>query len=119
MCMPGVLEDMVHLFFGCPYAKVCCNFIGINWDEETAYINFNKPFFVEVVGTACWQISTGRNTLIFDNIHSSFNNQKYAFREDFTLLMQRVKEDWRRINLPINHGLTLFSNSSVNSLFPL
>ena len=34
MCMTGVLKDMVHLFFGCPYAKACWSFIGINWDED-------------------------------------------------------------------------------------
>jgi hypothetical protein len=81
MCTSGVVEDMVHLFFSCPFAKSCWNLLGINWDEDleflqmiqSAYHALNRPFFVEVIGTVCWQIWSSRNAHIFDNIAISLN----------------------------------------------
>lgn len=103
MCTSGVLEDMVHMFFSCPFAKSCRNLLGVSWDEDleflqmiqSAYHVFNRPFFVEVIGTAYWQIWSSRNALIFDNIAISLNRWKSAFKENFALLMQRVKEEDR------------------------
>ncbi len=100
MCNAGVLEDMVHLFFSCSFAQSCWNFLGIFWDEdqdfldmiELAFRHFNQPFSVEVVGTACWQIWCKRNALVFNNIQISLHRWKIDFKEDFTLLMHRVKE---------------------------
>uniref|UniRef100_A0A0D3FTD0 Uncharacterized protein n=1 Tax=Oryza barthii TaxID=65489 RepID=A0A0D3FTD0_9ORYZ len=47
----------------------------------------------KVVGIACWQIWTKRNSLIFNNIQLSIHLWRIGFKEDFTLLMHRVKEE--------------------------
>lgn len=38
MCTSGVLEDMVHMFFSCPFAKSCWNLLGVSWDEDLEFL---------------------------------------------------------------------------------
>jgi hypothetical protein len=103
ICNLDILEDMSHLFFTCPFAQNCWNSLAIYWDVnldlfdmiQSAFGNFGQSFFMEVVGTACWQIWLKRNALIFDNVQPSLTIWKADFKEDFTLLLHRVKEEDR------------------------
>ena len=99
LCSLSILEDFIHHFFGCPFATRCWNYCGIQWQSNLSFMpmiieakrNFSQVFFVEVVAVALWNIWRRRNDYIFNNITPTFNSWKSLFREDFTLLLHRVK----------------------------
>ena len=53
---------------------------------------FSKPFFMEVVATACWNIWLQRNGWIFQNEKPSFSSWKARFIHDASLLGYRMKK---------------------------
>ncbi len=99
LCGLSVLEDFMHLFFCCPFATRCWNFVGIQWQSNLGFMpmvieakrNFPHVFFIEVIAVALWNIWRRRNDFIFNNVQPSFNSWKSLFRDDFTLLLHRVK----------------------------
>jgi hypothetical protein len=48
--------------------------------------DFAKPFFMEVLIMACWNIWKVRNGKIFENQRPSFSKWKAGFMHDMTLL---------------------------------
>lgn len=102
MCTECIHEDIKHLFFICPFAKQCWQFLGIIWHDQLTLMDmitdggtqFNLPFFMEVLAIATWNIWKRRNDLIFKNIQPSFGFWRVNFKEDFA---HRAKESHREI----------------------
>ena len=99
LCSSAVLETRDHLFFGCSFASLCWNFIGIQWDCSrpissriaAAHQLFQGPCFMEVVMCAFWNIWRTRNDLIFKELQPSFARWKVLFQNDLLLHQYRIK----------------------------
>ncbi len=100
-------ENMIHLFFSCPFAQQCLQQIGIQWNVNQEFLNmitsaqisFQHTFFFEVLAIGCWHIWSRRNDLIFNNVALSFDKWKDDFQKEFALHMHRARErdktDWQ------------------------
>ena len=101
-CAAHVYEERFHLFFGCNFSQRIWNYLQINWSLSgdmflavaAARRDFGKPFFMEVLITACWHIWKIRNDKIFNQERSSFAKWKRNFIHDITLLSHRLKRKY-------------------------
>jgi hypothetical protein len=57
---------------------------------------FHKPFFMEVLITACWNIWLIRNAKIFRGEKPTFARWKAKFVHDMLLLQHRIKDKHRQ-----------------------
>jgi hypothetical protein len=53
--------------------------------------DFSKPFFIEIILIACWNIWKVRNGVVFGKIVATFRSWKGAFIHDPILHKYRVK----------------------------
>lgn len=99
LCPLRAYEDMIHLFFTWNFSQRVWNYLQILWiqhdDLQTvitaAKDSFQKPFFMEVLVTACWHIWLQRNGHIFRNQRASFSKWKVGFLHDMSMLRHRLK----------------------------
>jgi hypothetical protein len=92
LCPGRIYEDRVHLLFECPFSRRIWNYLQIDWSSDNdlqavvtrAKRSFNKPFFMEVLVTTCWNIWLVRNG-------KTFAKWKAKFIHDITLLQYRIK----------------------------
>jgi hypothetical protein len=103
-CVLGPLhahEDRIHLFFECNLSQRIWNYLPISWGSSNdlqfvvqhAKLSFGKPFFMEVVITACRQIWLLRNGQIFRNERPTFAKWKACFVHEISLLKYRIKSN--------------------------
>jgi hypothetical protein len=100
LCAARAYEDRVHLFFDCMFSARIWSYLGIDWrsgDSIQAIIahakqSFQKPFFMEVLITATWNIWLIRNGKNFRHERPSFCKWKSMFVHDMHLLQYRIKE---------------------------
>lgn len=98
MCTRAIVEDSSHLFFTCPFAHQCWQFLGIDWNFNLEFMNmvstarrdFGHSFFVEVIGIVSCNIWLRRNDLIFNNSPVSFRLWKDGFKGDFAPHVHRA-----------------------------
>lgn len=80
-------ETLFHLFWGCPFAAQCWDFVCPNRDVPVSYLQaaedvktkLNVPFSMEVLILATWAIWITRNNFISQQIHPSFQRWKDTF----------------------------------------
>jgi hypothetical protein len=73
LCPSRIYEDRIHLFFECCFSKRVWNYLQIECpvsDDLQRVVSearrrFMKPFFMEVIITACWNIWLVRNDNFF------------------------------------------------------
>ena len=95
-------ETLHHLFWGCPFAIRCWDFIcpsrTPNLSVLEAYQDLkdklNYPFFMEIIILGSWAIWISRNNKIFENINPSFQGWKFIFKEELKLLKYRIKKKY-------------------------
>jgi hypothetical protein len=98
LCPTGSREDRMHLFFGCNFSQRIWNYLQIDWSLAqdiqgsitAAKLAFRKPFFMEVLMIACWNIWKQRNGKIFRNDRPSFGGWKRTFIHDLSMLGHRI-----------------------------
>ena len=103
LCSTGSRETTLHLFFHCPFSTQCWAQFGVVWNLSlsfgemlvTARNSYNSTHFVEKVLYAAWNIWKQRNSLIFENIVPSVPSWRVLFRNDFSLVVYRVKNSER------------------------
>jgi hypothetical protein len=103
LCPIRAYEDRTHLFFQCNFSTRIWNYLQIEWIHHddlqvvvaTARQRFHKPFFMEVVVVACWNIWLIRNAKIFQNERPTFTRWKCKFVHDMTLLQHRIKQKYK------------------------
>jgi hypothetical protein len=84
LCPGRIYEGRIHLFFHCNFSQRIWNYLQITWVENDniqttvneAKRSFGKPFFMEVLITACWNIWLLRNGKIFRNERPTFGKWK-------------------------------------------
>jgi hypothetical protein len=100
LCPARIYEDRLHLFFQCNFSQRIWCYLQIDWslsqDLQTAAsmarADFGKPFFMEVVIIACWNIWKQRNEQIFEAQRPSFKGWKRNFVHDLSMLGHRIKK---------------------------
>jgi hypothetical protein len=71
-CTLNVEEDLLHLFFHCPFAASCWFLLHLiipNCDDletmlDSLECQIHLPFFMEIIVTMCWSIRVVRNEAI-------------------------------------------------------
>jgi hypothetical protein len=99
LCPGRVYEDRIHLFFECNFSVRIWNYLQIEWvgNDDMQHVlagarkSFSKPFFMEVIILACWNIWLLRNGKIFNDEVCSFTKWKGKFIHDISLLQHRIK----------------------------
>jgi hypothetical protein len=94
LCSGRYYEDRIHLFFECTFSQQIWNYLQIDWpvsdDLQTvitvARTAFNKPFFMEVIITTCWNIWLIHNAKLFNHKRPLFATWKAKFIHDISLL---------------------------------
>jgi hypothetical protein len=99
MCVENVVEDIQHLFFGCPFSDTCWTYLGVHWDLTLdfqamvlhARIQFNSVIFIEVFIIGCWSLWCHRNDNIFDVAPLSFSQWRRFFISELQVVSLMVK----------------------------
>jgi hypothetical protein len=93
-------ETLIHLFWSCPFASQCWDFICPQRRNNLSVIEsfydirdkLKLPFAMEIIILAAWSIWIIRNNKIFKNQRPSFQSSKAIFREEITSLSHRMKK---------------------------
>ena len=99
LCSTGVSESATHLFFQCPFAQACWNFLdltvpvncSLNEALESFKASLNVPFFMELIIIMSWSIWLSRNDLIFRGTNASLASCLTTFVELVSLNLLRAK----------------------------
>jgi hypothetical protein len=93
ICNLGLEEDLLHLFFHCPFAINYWYSLNILIEvlPQSFKLQLRVPFFMEVIVTMCWAIWTMCNDAIFNNLAPSIQRCKMVFRKEFVLVILRAK----------------------------
>jgi hypothetical protein len=94
LCPTDAYEDRFYLFFECNFSQRLWNYLQIDWTQgldiqtsaSAAKADFSKPFFMQVVIIACWNIWKQRNGKKFQRERPSFSGWKCKFIHDMSLL---------------------------------
>jgi hypothetical protein len=93
-------EDITHLFWNCPFAQNCWNFICPQRRRDGSVFQafsdmkrkINYPFTMEIIILAAWSIWILRNNKIFHNQNQSFTGWKAVFLHEARMLTYRIKK---------------------------
>ncbi|KAF8712024.1 hypothetical protein HU200_028854 [Digitaria exilis] len=99
LCVENVEEDIMHLFFECPFAGACWIYLDIHWDTSLdfqtmllrARERFDSVIFTEVVIMAMWALWTHGNSIIFYDGFLSFAWWRKTFFEGMKAVTLRVQ----------------------------
>jgi len=99
LCILQRLETATHLILRCNFAKACWESIGISYVSTRPILQIFKfirrrlgvSFALEIIMLMAWRIWTIRNDWIFNNVHPTVQDCKRRFRNEFNLLLHRVK----------------------------
>jgi hypothetical protein len=90
LCDKGREETAFHLFFSCPFSKICWDTINIGWDSnqnfETMMVTVKQrsshQFFMDLFRIGAWNIWKQRNGLIFNKMLPSIVAWKRGVCDD-------------------------------------
>jgi hypothetical protein len=94
-----VEETLVHLFWRCPSAEQCWNFICPQRDRRLSIMGafeemrtlLRLPFETYLLILAAWGIWIIRNNKIFHNQTATFRSWKAIFYQELKMLEHRMK----------------------------
>ena len=100
MCNLGAEEDILHLFFDCPFAQSSWQTLQIQWNNDSdliskliqARVHNNHILFMEIFLVAAWELWKLINAKIFNQ--ETVSRQKWVsnFKNQVHLHLLRVKE---------------------------
>jgi hypothetical protein len=105
MCGSLQLESRTHLFFECPFALMCWQYICPGWlipvdsrqqpyHEEiisSLLATIGQNFSLDIVILGCWSIWRVRNDFLFKDITPNLYRCKKFFKEELALLVYKAK----------------------------
>ena len=102
LCNANVEESLTHLFLDCPFAAQRWAMINIQISQQLdPFQNLQSfkdqlgvPFFMEIIILMCWEIWKARNDLIFREENPNIPHTEQNFRDEFQLLLLRVKRSY-------------------------
>jgi hypothetical protein len=92
-------ETLVHLFWACPFAEQCWNFVCPQRNKRLSVLEafenmrtrMKLPFAMEIIILAAWGIWIVRNNKIFKDQNAVFN-RKALYSQELRLLVHRMKK---------------------------
>lgn len=98
LCNERVLETRDHLFFKCPFAKFCWDYLYPGWQPSSNGLdmivslkqNINKPFFMELIIFVTRAILKTRNSFIFEQKRTNLYRCRAVFNEELQWLKHRA-----------------------------
>lgn len=98
LCQNPPEEDLLHLFFDCPFSSRCWSTLGVSWTVSDCRLHkihvgkaaWNKPMFMEMFAIACWGIWKERNNKLFRGITQTHGSWLDRFRKDFSMMIHRA-----------------------------
>jgi hypothetical protein len=104
MCGGADLETRDHLFFTCPFAVHCWQYLCPGWVlplsnghlvlqevVQSLKLQIKQPFFMEIIMLISWSIWTIRNESIFKGVAPNLYRCKFKFKEELALLIHKAK----------------------------
>jgi hypothetical protein len=93
-------ETLIHLFWSCPFADHCWDFICPTRDKnlsvlesiEDIKMKIGLPFSMDIIIVATWSLWIVRNNNIFNNIRPSFSSWKAIYLQELRLISFRMKK---------------------------
>ena len=102
LCGLQVLETRDHLFFHCPFYRICWTYLAANWAPTYQGIQheinnlkemLDLPFSLEIIILAAWAIWITRNEFIFNKITPSLYRCRKTFKEELKWLVHRATRE--------------------------
>lgn len=98
LCQSIVIEDLMHLFFQCPFAQNCWNLLCITCDTTRslegmfikAKLDYQGSCFMEKFLCAAWNIWKQRNSFILYQKTPSLSSWRRLLKSDLFLLLFRI-----------------------------
>jgi hypothetical protein len=95
-------ETIVHLFWSCPFAPRCWEFIcpdrfpSLDWVEAVVDLKMKLqvPFYMEIIILTAWGLWMVRNNKIFNNHRPPFQSWKAIYYHELTLVSHRVRNKY-------------------------
>jgi hypothetical protein len=92
-------ETLVHLFWACPFADQCWNFVCPQRNKRLSILEaleeiktrIKLPFAMEIITLAAWGIWMIRNNKIFKD-QIVFISWKVVYSQELKLLVHRMKK---------------------------
>ena len=92
-------ETLHHLFWGCPFAKRCWDYICPTRAQNLSVMEafqdikdkLSLPFFMEIIILSSRAIWISRNNKIFQHIQPTFQGWKHIYMLEMKLLTHRIK----------------------------
>lgn len=104
LCHLRHLETRNHLFFECPFAVLCWQYLLPSWsvpnvDNLTPVISFidslksciGQPFSMEIITLVCWAIWRTRNDFVFNKVTPSVYRTRRILKDDLAMLLHKAK----------------------------
>jgi hypothetical protein len=104
MCNDAALETRDHLFFTCPFAVSCWQYLCPGWAPtltdghivlqdviQGLKAKIQQPFFMKIIILISWSIWTIQNDFDFKGITPSLYRCRYKFKEELALLIHKAK----------------------------
>ena len=113
LCQSAAVEDLMHLFFLCPFAQNCWSLLGITWDTTLsleamfirAKLDYQGSCFMEKFLYAAWHIWKQRNGFIFEQKIPSFITWRQLLKGDLFLLLFRISARYHDVIISWINGL--------------
>lgn len=101
LCNDQVEEDIMHLFFHCPFATACWHKIEFHWQISNCMYDtisrmrhiFQSPYFMEVFVIAGWEIWNLRNGIIFEGNLVTLTLWTVKLKEQIIQHLHKVRDD--------------------------
>jgi hypothetical protein len=100
MCDHAELESRNHLFFYCPFAKLCLQYLCLSWtpphqqDIQNIITSLKHElkvlFFMELIILTTWAIWLIRNDFIFKGSTPNLYRCRKIFKEELALLVHKA-----------------------------
>jgi hypothetical protein len=100
MCADGDLETRNHLFFLCPFAHICWQYLCPTWvppqhHDIQSFIQslktpIKEPFFMEIIILTAWSIWTTRNDYISKGTPPSLYRCGKKLKDELYLLLHKA-----------------------------
>jgi hypothetical protein len=104
LCNSSGMESRNHLFFQCPFAKLCWQYLCPSWSAPTTTSStvqvqdfiislkqaISQPFALDLIILVCWVLWISRNDFIFKGVPPSIYRSRKLFKRELQLLLHKA-----------------------------
>jgi len=126
LCNLNIEETLHHLFFDCPFAMSCWNFLCLTPFIQHDLVStvplfkqhISRPFFLEIIIAMFWAIWSACNDAIFINEAHSLQKCRFVLKNELARIKLRAKQSIApQIQLWLDNFVSLSLFSLANGTF--